>query len=106
MDGGFLQLSGVPICCAVDWRLAGMPLSCCGSLVDWEDVVKAVIRHLILPRNLVAMIVGLFGGSTCCGADSPDGALVGRCGFAGVGGNKGGIGAAAAGMTASRIASA
>ena len=46
------------------------------------------------------------GGSAGCDADSPDEALVGRCGFAGVGGNRGGIGAAAAGMTASGIISA
>ena len=46
------------------------------------------------------------GGPAGCDVDSPDEALVGRCGFAGVGGNRGGIGAAAAGMTASRITSA
>ena len=36
-----------------------MPLSCCGSLVDWEGLVKAVMRHLNLPRGLVAPAVRL-----------------------------------------------
>jgi hypothetical protein len=44
------------------------------------------------------------GGSICCDADSPDEALVGRCGFAGVGGNREGIGAV--GMKPSGIISA
>ena len=37
------------------------------------------------------------GGLTCCDFDSPDDALVGRWGFAGVGGSWGGIGAGIAG---------
>ena len=44
------------------------------------------------------------GASTGCDADSPDDALVGRWGFAGVGGRWGGIGAGIAGWAAIGIA--
>ena len=46
------------------------------------------------------------GESAGCDADSPDEALVGRYGFAGVGGDGGGVGVTTAGITASGITAA
>ena len=61
MDGGFLQLQSALICCAVDWQLAVMPLSCCGFLVDWEGVGLAAVIHLLLLQKLVGSVGELVG---------------------------------------------
>ena len=59
-------MQGAPICCEGEWRLAVMPLSCCGFLVDWEGVGLEAAIHLLLLPGLVGSfgeLVGPVGGS-------------------------------------------
>ena len=53
------RLRGVPTCCAVDWRWVGMPLSCCGFLVDLEGVKLVAVNCLLLLLGWVGLVEGL-----------------------------------------------